>query len=70
MDIPGGYSPFTGSAGDTMRIFLRFEGDKVKQAAFQTAGSIASSLCCFPTVKLAIGKSSDELAEITGEKNH
>jgi nitrogen fixation NifU-like protein len=68
MDIPSGYSPSTGSASDTMRIFLRFEGDKVKQAAFQTAGSIASSLCCFFTAKLAIGKSSDELAEITGEK--
>jgi nitrogen fixation NifU-like protein len=68
MDIPSGYSPSTGSAGDRMRIFLRFEGDKVKQAAFQTAGSIAGSLCCFFTAKLAIGKGSDELAEITGEK--
>jgi nitrogen fixation NifU-like protein len=68
MDIHSEYSPSTGSVGDTMRIFLRFEGDKVKQAAFQTAGSIASSLCCFFTAKLAIGKSSDELAEITGEK--
>jgi nitrogen fixation NifU-like protein len=68
MDIPSGYSPSTGSAGDTMRIFLKFEEDKVIQATFQTGGSAASSICGFFTAKLAIGKSSDELAEITGEK--
>jgi nitrogen fixation NifU-like protein len=67
MDIPGWYSASTGSEGDTMRIFLRFEEDKVKQVTFQTGGSTATSLCCFFAAKLAIGKSSDELGEITGE---
>jgi nitrogen fixation NifU-like protein len=68
MDMPGWYSASTSSEGDTMRIFLRFEQDKVKQVTFQTGGSTATSLCCFFSAELAVGKSSDELAEITGEK--
>ncbi|PKN62505.1 MAG: iron-sulfur cluster assembly scaffold protein [Deltaproteobacteria bacterium HGW-Deltaproteobacteria-15] len=67
LDTPGGYSASACSGGDGICIFLRFEGDKVEQANFQTTGCTACSLCCFFAVKLALGKSSDELGKITGE---
>ena len=66
-DVPNVYSASSVSGGDSIRISLRFEGDKVKQVTFRTAGSTASSLCCFFAAKLAIEKTSDELGEITGE---
>jgi nitrogen fixation NifU-like protein len=50
-----------------MTIFLRFEGDRVKQATFRTTGSATGSLCCFFAAKLAIEKTSEEIGEITGE---
>ena len=64
---PGVYSASSASGGDSMCVFLRFEGDKVKQATFRTAGSAACSLCCFFAAKLTIEKLSDELGKITGE---
>ncbi len=66
-DVPNVYSASSASGGDSIRIFLRFEGDKVKQATFQTAGSATGSLCCFFAAKLAIEKTSEELGKITGE---
>jgi nitrogen fixation NifU-like protein len=67
MGAPGVYSASSASGGDTMTIFLRFEGDRVKQATFRTTGSATGSLCCFFVAKLAIEKTSEELGEIKGE---
>lgn len=67
LDIPGMYSASAGSEGERISIFLRFEGDKVKQANFYTTGCMACSLCCFYASRMALGKSSDELDRITGE---
>jgi NifU-like protein involved in Fe-S cluster formation len=50
-----------------MTLFLRFEGDRVKQATFRTTGSAIGSLCCFFAAKLAIEKTSEELGEIKAE---
>ena len=38
LDTPGVYSASAGSESDRICIFLKFEGDKVKQANFQTTG--------------------------------
>ncbi len=67
MDVPGVYSASSTSGNDTMTLFLRFEGDRVKQATFRTTGSATGSLCCFFAAKLAIGRTSEELCEITAE---
>jgi nitrogen fixation NifU-like protein len=67
LDTPGVYSASAGSESDRICIFLKFEGDKVKQANFQTTGCTACSLCCFYAARLALGKSADELGKITGE---
>lgn len=58
MRDPDGYGRVTGRCGDTMEIFLRFEGDRVKEATFQTDGCGSSTVC---------GSFAAELAEITGE---
>lgn len=67
MDDPDGYARVTGSCGDTMEIFLRFEKDLVKDAAFQTDGCGPSTVCGSFAAELALGKGPDEVAEITGE---
>jgi len=68
MENPDGYGIVTGSCGDTMEIFLRFENDRVKEASFQTDGCGASAVCGSFAVELALGKAPDELVDITGEE--
>lgn len=67
LDAPGVCSASAGSEDDRIFLFLKFEGDKVAQANFQTTGCTACSLCCFYAARLALGKSPDELGRITGE---
>ncbi|MBW1701225.1 MAG: iron-sulfur cluster assembly scaffold protein [Deltaproteobacteria bacterium] len=67
IDNPDGYGCVTGSCGDTMQIFLKFENDKVQEASFLTDGCGASAVCGSFAAELALGKSPDELVEITGD---
>jgi nitrogen fixation NifU-like protein len=67
MRDPDGYGRVTGTCGDTMEIFLRFEKDRVKEATFQTDGCGSSTVCGSFAAELAHGKSPEELTEITGE---
>ena len=67
MDNPDGYGRVTGSCGDTMQIFLKFEKDKVKAARFLTDGCGPSMVCGSFAAELALGKTPDELMEISGE---
>jgi nitrogen fixation NifU-like protein len=67
MDHPDGQARVTGSCGDTMQIFLRFENDRVKEARFLTDGCGASTVCGSFAAELAMGKSADKLMDIAGE---
>ena len=67
MKDPDGYACLRGMCGDTMEIFLRFEKDKVKKASFQTNGCGSSQVCGSVAAELALGKSPDELLDITGD---
>ena len=67
MDDPDGYGRVTGTCGDTMEIFLRFENDEVRDTSFQTNGCGSSIVCASFASEMAIGKSPDELLEITGD---
>jgi nitrogen fixation NifU-like protein len=67
IELADGYGRVTGSCGDTVEIFLRFESGKVKQALFQTDGCGSSTVCGSFAAGLALGKSPDEVAAITGE---
>ncbi|MBW1801012.1 MAG: iron-sulfur cluster assembly scaffold protein [Deltaproteobacteria bacterium] len=66
MDDADGFGRVTGSCGDTMEIFLKFERVKVKTASFQTDGFGSSTVCGSFAAELAHGRSPDEIAEITG----
>jgi nitrogen fixation NifU-like protein len=67
MDNPDGYGRISGSCGDTMQVFLKFENGKIKEASFQTDGCGASTVCGSFAAELALGKSPDEIVDITGE---
>jgi NifU-like protein involved in Fe-S cluster formation len=62
------HARITGKCGDTMEVFLIFEGDRVKRASFITDGCGSSTVCGSFAAEMAIGKSTDQLCEITGEK--
>ena len=67
MDKPDGYGRVKGSCGDTMQIFLKFENEKVKEASFLTDGCGSSTVCGSFAAEMALGKSPDEILDITGE---
>ena len=66
MDNPDGYARSVGVCGDTMEIFLKFEGGRVKEALFQTDGCGSSSVCASFAVELSMGKTPGELSAING----
>ena len=64
---PDGYARVTGSCGDTMEVFLKFQTYYVQKATFQTDGCGASAVCGSFAAEMAIDKTPDELLEITGD---
>jgi nitrogen fixation protein NifU and related proteins len=64
---PDGYGCITGSCGDTMKIFLKFERGRVKEASFQTDGCGSSVICGSFAAELALGKRPDEVQNVTKE---
>jgi nitrogen fixation NifU-like protein len=51
-----------------MEMFIVFKNGRVKTATYTTDGCGASTVCGSFTVEMAIGKTPDEVAGITGEK--
>jgi len=50
-----------------MEIFLKFEGDKVGTALFDTDGCGSSAVCGSFAAEMSLGKTPDELIDLTGE---
>jgi nitrogen fixation NifU-like protein len=67
MNNPDGYARSVGVCGDTMEIFLKLEGDRVKQALFQADGCGSSSVCASFAVEMSLGKAPGEVLSISGE---
>lgn len=67
MEDPDGYAHLRGVCGDSMEIFLRIEGEQVKEASFRTDGCGSSGVCGSFATEMAMGKNLDELWEITGD---
>ena len=65
---PDGHAKIKGKCGDTIEIFLKFENNRVTKAAFQADGCGPSVVCGSYAAEMAIGKDTDELTEITGER--
>jgi NifU-like protein involved in Fe-S cluster formation len=66
METPDAYAQVIGSCGDTMEIYLKFDGDRVIDASYVTDGCGSSSVCGSFAAEMAIGKSFDEIVEIDG----
>jgi nitrogen fixation NifU-like protein len=64
---PDGHACLTGKCGETIEIFLNFEGEHVKEAGYRTNGCISSKVCAALTAQMARGKTADELLEITAQ---
>ena len=67
MRDPEGYGCVKGTCGDTMEIFLKFEGNRVREAFFQTDGCGSSTVCGSFAAEMAISKIPDEIVDISGE---
>jgi nitrogen fixation protein NifU and related proteins len=57
----------TGTCGDTMEIFLKIENDSIKEASYLTDGCGTSNVCGSFAAEMTIGKTFEELPDITGE---
>lgn len=67
LEAPDAHARVTGKCGDTMEIFLKFEDDRVSDAAYLTDGCGSSTVCGSFAAEMAIGKNPDELIGITGD---
>lgn len=65
MDDADSHARVKGECGDTMEIFLKFENDRVCNAAYLTDGCGSSTVCGSFAAELAMGKTPDELTNIT-----
>lgn len=57
-----------GECGDTIGIYLKFEGNRVKDASYTTDGCASSGICGSFTAELALGKTPEELTDINENK--
>ena len=60
MDDADGYGRLTGTCGDTMQIFLKFEKERVKAATYLTDGCGSSAVCGSLAAELALDRTPDE----------
>jgi len=67
MPNPSCTGKLTGKCGETMEIYLRIEGESIREASFYTDGCEASKACGSVAVELAIGKDIDEAALTGGD---
>jgi len=64
---PDAHACLTGKCGETIEIFLNFDGERVKEAAYLTNGCISSKVCAALAAHMARGKTPDQITEITAQ---
>lgn len=64
---PDAYAKLRGACGDSIEIFLKFEKNRVVQASFLTDGCGPSVVCASFAAEMSIGRTPDELLEISAE---
>lgn len=67
MADPDVISLLKGSCGDSMMLFLKFKNGIVERATFKTDGCASSIVCGSYAAELSLGKSPQQLLDITGE---
>ena len=69
IEHPDGYGKVTGSCGDTMEMFLQFQGGRISQCAFLTDGCGATIACGSMATEIAQGKTFTEaLGAVKGDE--
>ncbi len=68
MENPDAIGEVKGTCGDSIKIFLLFEGDKISEASFSTDGCGATIVSSDVACELAIGNNIDKASEIGGEE--
>jgi NifU-like protein involved in Fe-S cluster formation len=63
-----GAAELRGPCGDSMAIYLRFDGETVGAASFDTDGCGPSVVCGSIAAEMAVGKTAEEVLDITGEE--
>ena len=61
-----GQAEVKGTCGDSMRIFLKFDDNRVVNASFQTDGCGPTAVCGSYAAEMALGRKPGDLLEITG----
>ena len=61
------HAKITGPCGDTVEIWLRIDGGKIRKATFMSDGCGHSSACCSAAAKLTEGMTPVEAAKLTQE---
>jgi len=67
MKDPDGYAILTGECGDTMEMYLQFENNRVSGFLFGD-GCASSSISVSFAAELTIGKTPDEILDLTDDK--
>jgi len=67
MENPDGWARITGECGDTMEIYLKFKDNHVVDASYFTDGCASSMVSGSFASELALGKSPEELTDITAD---
>lgn len=62
-----GYACLRSSCGDSMELFLKFDGKRVSQISFRTAGCGAGAVCGSYAAEMALAKNPEEILQITGQ---
>ena len=69
IEQPDGYGKVTGSCGDTMEMFIQFQGDRIAHCSFLTDGCGATIACGSIATEIAQGKSYTEaLGSVKGDE--
>ena len=68
IENPDAFGEVKGPCEDTMKISLRIEDSKIRDARFWTDGCGATIACGSMLTKMIKGKTIDEAADITSEK--
>lgn len=61
-----GQAEVKGTCGDSMRIFLKFDNNRVVNSSFQTDGCGPTVVCGSYAAEMALGRTPGDLFEITG----
>lgn len=61
-----GFARVRGSCGDTMEMYIKVDGERVCEVSYMTDGCASSSLAGSFTAELAIGKTIEEVFELSG----